>query len=84
MSGGRDCTSKVSKIAGSTVVAFRVQVGLTLQVTPQMTPQVTSQVVALLEVIRHLHWREELQRVIGLRDQMHFQKVYLEPLLAEG
>jgi hypothetical protein len=80
MPGGRDCTSKVSKIAGSTVVAFRVQVGLTLQVTPYVTPQV----VALLEVVRHLHSREELHRVLGLRDRMHFQKAYLEPLLVEG
>jgi hypothetical protein len=64
------------EVAGSTVVTFRVQVGL--------TPQVTPQVVALLEAARHPHSREELQGVLGLKDRMHFQKAYLEPLLAAG
>ena len=44
----------------------------------------TPQVVALLEAARHPHAREELQRVIGLKDRMPFQKAYLEPLLAAG
>jgi hypothetical protein len=60
------------EVAGSTVVTFRVQVGL------------TPQVVALLEAARHPHSREELQCVLGLKDRMHLQKAYLEPLLAAG
>jgi ATP-dependent DNA helicase RecG len=72
------------EVAGSTVVTFHVQVGLTPQVTPHVTPHVTPQVVTLLEAARHPHSREELQRVLGLKDRMHFQKAYLEPLLAAG
>jgi ATP-dependent DNA helicase RecG len=68
------------EVAGFIVVTFRVQVELTLQVTPHVAPQV----VALLEAARHPHSREELQRVLGLKDRMHFQKAYLEPLLAAG
>jgi ATP-dependent DNA helicase RecG len=68
------------EVAGSTVVTFRVQVELTLQVTPQVTPQG----VALLETAQHPHSREELQRVLGLKDRMHLQKACLEPLLAAG
>jgi predicted HTH transcriptional regulator len=62
------------EIAGSTVVTFRVQVGFTSQVTPQ--------VITLLEAAQQPHPREELQRAVGLKDRMHFQKAYLEPLLA--
>ena len=60
------------EIAGSTAVTFRVQV--------RFTPQVT----ALLEAARRPRPREELQRAVGLKDRMHFQKAYLEPLLAAG
>jgi ATP-dependent DNA helicase RecG len=63
---------------------FRVQVGDTPQVTPHVTPQVTPQVIAHLEATGDPHASEELQRVLGLKDRMHFQKVYLEPLLAAG
>jgi hypothetical protein len=62
--------------AGSVVVTFRVQVGL----TPQVTPQVT----ALLEAARQPCSREELQRVVGLKDRIHFQTAHLEPLIAAG
>lgn len=68
------------EIASSTAVTFRVRVGL----TPQVTLQVTPQVVALLEAARQPYSREGLQRIIGLKDRMHFQKAYLEPLLAAG
>jgi ATP-dependent DNA helicase RecG len=56
---------------------FRVQVGD----TPHVTPQVTPQVIALLEAAGDPHAREDLQRILGLKDRMHFQKAYLEPLL---
>jgi ATP-dependent DNA helicase RecG len=69
---------------GDTLPKFRVQVGDTPQVTPHVTPQVTLQVIALREAAGDPHTREELQEVLGLKDQMHFQKAYLEPLLAAG
>jgi hypothetical protein len=62
------------------VVPFRVQVWLTLQVIPHVTPQV----VALFSAAWHPHSREELQRVLGQKDRLHFSKAYLEPLLAAG
>jgi ATP-dependent DNA helicase RecG len=68
------------EVAGSTVVTFRVQVGITTQVTPQVTPQV----IALLKAARQPHSREELQRILGLKDRRHFQKTYIEALLAAG
>jgi hypothetical protein len=58
------------------VVTFHVQVGL--------TPQVTPQVIALLMAARPPRSREELQRVAGLKDRIHFQKAHLEPLIAAG
>jgi ATP-dependent DNA helicase RecG len=72
------------EVAGSVVVLFHVQVGLTPQVTPQITPQVTPQVIALLTAARQPCSREELQRVAGLKDRKHFQKAHLEPLIAAG
>jgi len=63
---------------------FRVQVEDTPQVTPHVTPQVTPQVIALLEAAGDPHAREELQRILRLKDRMNFQKAYLEPLLAAG
>lgn len=62
----------------------RVRVGRTPQVVPHVTPQVTPHVVALLEAAREPRSRDELQRVTGLRDRMHFLKAYLDPLLAAG
>ncbi len=64
------------EVTGSMVVIFRVQVGL----TPQVTPQVT----ALLEGAQQPRSREELQQVAGLKDRRHFQRSHLEPLLAAG
>ena len=69
-------TPEFREVAGSTVVTLRVQVGLTSQVTPQ--------VAALLEAARQPLSREELPRILGLRDRMHFRKAYLEPLLVAG
>lgn len=64
------------EVTGSTVVTFRVQVSA--------TPQVTPQVIILLESAREPRSREELQAALGLKDRMHFQMVYLNPLLAAG
>jgi predicted HTH transcriptional regulator len=72
------------EVAGSVVVTFRVKVGLTLQVAPQVAPQVTPQVATLLEAARQPRSRIELQRIVGLKDRAHFQRAYLEPLLAAG
>jgi ATP-dependent DNA helicase RecG len=69
---------------GDTLPRFRVRVGDTPQVTPHVTLQVTPQVIALREAAGDPHTREELQGVLGLKDRMHFQKAYLEPLLAAG
>lgn len=66
------------EVSGSIVVTFRVKV----EATPRVTPHVTAQVVTLLEAARRPHSREELQHAIGLKDRMHFQRAYLEPLLA--
>lgn len=63
------------------VVTFPVQVGITLQVTLQVTPQVTPQVAAVLDAAQQPRSREELQRILALKDRMHFQKTYIEPLL---
>lgn len=68
------------EVAGSVVVTFRVNVGI----TPQVTQQVTPQVIALLEAARQPRSRAELQRIVELKDRKHFQKAYLEPLLTTG
>ena len=77
-------TPEFQEISGSTVVTFRAAIGATPQVTLQVTPQVTPQVVALLEAARQPRSREELQQAVSLKDWMHFQRAYLEPLLATG
>lgn len=79
-----------AEITGATVVRFKVAVGSTAkrqatpQVTPQVIPQVTPQVVALVKAARRPMSRTELQEVIGLKDRMHFQRAYLDPLLVAG
>jgi hypothetical protein len=75
MSRGRYCTPEFQEVAGSTIVPFRMQVGL----SPQVTPQVT----AVLKAARQPHSREELQRILG-KELRHFQKAQFEPLLAPG
>ena len=71
----RKITEQVSEQVGEQV---------TPQVTLQVTPQATPQVIAVLESARTSRTREELQKVIGLRDREHFRKAYLEPLLSAG
>lgn len=60
----------------STVVTFRVSVG--------DTPHVTPHVIKLLKVAQKPRPREELKKLVGLKDRMHFQKAYLEPLVTSG
>ena len=66
------------------MVTFRVNVGRPPHVTPHVAPHVTPHVVAILEAARDPRSRDELQRATGLKDRMHFQKAYLEPLLSAG
>lgn len=73
-----------AEIGGATVVTFRVAVGPTMQVTMQVAMQVTMQVAALLRAARDGASREELQRVMGLRNRVHLRKRYLVPLLRAG
>jgi ATP-dependent DNA helicase RecG len=79
---------KFEEITGAAVVTFRVDVlGLGVpfpQVTPQVTRQVTPQVVALLEAAVASASASDLQRVVGLKDRVHFLESYLRPLLESG
>jgi ATP-dependent DNA helicase RecG len=53
--------------------------------TPQVTPEVTPQVAAVLQAVAQTpKSRGELQKATGIKDQKHFRKGYLEPLLAAG
>jgi ATP-dependent DNA helicase RecG len=54
------------------------------QLTPQVTPQATPQVEAILEAAKIPRTREELQRIAGLKDRVHFRKMYLDSLQAVG
>jgi len=53
--------------------------------TPQVTPEVTPQVAAVLQALTQTpKSRGELQKATGIKDQKHFRKGYLEPMLAAG
>jgi len=57
----------------------------TPQVTPHVTPEVTPQVAAVLQAVaQRPKSRGELQKATRIKDQKHFRKGYLEPLLAAG
>ncbi|HAH07496.1 MAG TPA: hypothetical protein DCM05_13415 [Elusimicrobia bacterium] len=78
------------EITGATVVTFRAQVRLavppheTPHVTPHETPHVGAQAAKLLAACREPCARDELQRLLGLHDRMHFLRTYIEPLMAKG
>ena len=75
---------KFEEITGAAVVTFRVNVLGSGAPSPQVTPQVTPQVVALLEAATAPASASDLQRVVGLRDRVHFLESYLQPLLESG
>jgi len=53
--------------------------------TPQVTPHVTPQVAAVLQAVAQTSKsRGELQKAAGIKDEKHFRKAYLEPLVAAG
>ena len=51
------------------------------EVTPQVAPQVTPQVMLLLEAAAEPQSAAYLQKLINLKDRVHFLKSYIEPLL---
>ena len=54
---------------------------VTPQVTPQVAPQVTPQVMLLLEAAAEPQSAAYLQKILNLKDRVHFLKSYVEPLL---
>ena len=75
---------KFEEITGAAVVTFRVNVLGSRAPSAQVTPQVTPQVVALLEAALASASASDLQRVVGLKDRVHFLEGYLQPLLESG
>lgn len=57
---------------------------VTMPVTPPVTPQVTTQVGRVLKAICGEMARENMQRVVGIKDKKHFFKTYLLPSIATG
>ncbi len=64
---------------GFLVVTFRANIAGTAQVAPEVTPE-----VRLLSVFRGEMTRQDLQQVLGLKDDEHFRKAYLLPALRAG
>jgi len=54
------------------------------KITPQDSPHVTPQVKQLLGVMQDDMSREDLQRVLGLKDRKSFRQRYLLPALEQG
>jgi len=71
---------KFEEITGAAVVTFRVDVLGSGAPSPQVTPQV----VALLEAAAASASASDLQRVVGLKDRVHFLESHLQPLLESG
>lgn len=53
-------------------------------VAPQATPQATPQADAVLSYCAEARTRQEIQRVIGVKDRKHFRRNVLQPLLDAG
>jgi len=54
------------------------------QATPQEAPQVTPQVKLLLDGMKGVMSRDELQSMLGLQDRKSFRERYLKPALEAG
>jgi hypothetical protein len=52
-------------------------------VTPEVTPEVAPE-VRLLRVLAGEMTRQQLQQALGLKDDEHFRKAYLQPALDAG
>jgi len=65
----------------------RPQVAATPEATPEVTPDVTREVTPEVRLVRALTGemtRQQLQQALGLKDDEHFRKAYLEPALESG
>ena len=57
------------------------------EVTPEVAPEVTPEVapgVRLVQALVGEMTRQQLQRALGLKDDEHFRKAYLQPALDAG
>jgi ATP-dependent DNA helicase RecG len=54
------------------------------EVAPEVTPEVTPEVLRVLGVFKGEMSRQDLQRLLGLKDDEHFRKAYLLPAIKEG
>jgi ATP-dependent DNA helicase RecG len=54
---------------------------LDFEVTTQVTTHVTTQVRNLISVFNGTHYRQELQKKLGLANREHFRKTYLQPAI---
>jgi ATP-dependent DNA helicase RecG len=60
---------------------------VTPEVTPEVAPEVTPEVapeVRLIQVLAGEMTRQQLQGALGLKDDEHFRKTYLQPALEAG
>ena len=78
------CPEPNFKVNGFFTTTFWPNLEIARKIPEQVTLQVTPQVIAVLEAAQTARNREDLQRVVGLRDREHFRKAYLEPLLSAG
>jgi predicted HTH transcriptional regulator len=67
----------------SRVVTTEVTGEVTPQVTPEAAPEVTPE-VRLVHVLAGEMSRQQLQQMLGLRDEKHFRNAYLQPALDAG
>jgi ATP-dependent DNA helicase RecG len=65
------------------IVFYRPGAKAIPEVTPDVTPEVTPE-VRLLKVVTGEMTRQELQSLLGLKDDEHFRKTYLLPALEAG
>jgi hypothetical protein len=54
-----------------------------LRATPEVTPEVAPE-VRLVQVLVGEMTRQQLQRALGLKDDEHFRRAYLQPALEQG
>lgn len=67
---------------GVTLTFFASEI--TAEVTPEVTTEVTPEVLRMLEVFEGDMSRQNLQRLLGLKDGEHFRKAYLLPAIERG
>ena len=57
---------------------------ITTEVTTEVTAEVTTEVKALILAYKQISSREDLQRLLSLRNDSHFRKAYLKPAIEKG